>query len=133
MIELDRVYLEKAEENLACAQSELINGRYNSSASRAYYCCFQAAIFALARAGIRSTGAQRAWSHEFVQAQFNGVLVNRRRLYSADLRGTLNQNYILRLLADYSTDHVTEVRADRAVGRAERFLEAIRPQGGQRP
>ncbi len=131
MIELEHVYLEKAAENLAGAQSELINGRYNSCASRAYYSCYQAAIYALIRAGIRSTGAQRAWSHEFVQAQFNGVLVNRRRLYSADLRGTLNQNYILRLTADYGIDRVTEVRADRAVGRAERFLEAVRTTGGE--
>jgi uncharacterized protein (UPF0332 family) len=132
MIELNQVYLEKAEENLACAQSEFISGRYNSCVSRAYYSCYQAAIYALARAGIRSTGTQRQWSHEFVQAQFNGVLINRRRQYPASLRGSLNQNYILRLMADYSTDHVTEVRADRAVGRAERFLDAVRTGGGGR-
>jgi uncharacterized protein (UPF0332 family) len=130
MVELDRVFLEKAEENLAAAQSEFVNGRYNSSASRSYYACFQAAIYALIQAGIRSTSTQREWSHEFVQAQFNGVLVNRRRLYSAAVRGLLNQNYMLRLVADYSTDHVTAVRAGRGVGRTERFVEAIRPRGG---
>ena len=125
MIQLDQIYLEKAEENLAAAQSELINGRYNSCANRAYYSCYQAAIYALTQAGLRSTSTQREWSHEFVQAQFNGVLLNRRRLYPASLRGTLNQNYALRLMADYSTDRVTQVRAERAVARAERFLEAI--------
>jgi uncharacterized protein (UPF0332 family) len=128
MMELDDVYWEKAEENLAAAQSELINGRYNSAASRAYYACFHAAIFALIQTGIRSTSAQRAWSHEFVQAQFNGVLINRRHLYQTQLRGTLNQNYVVRLVADYSTDHVTAVRADRAVGRSEQFLATIRPR-----
>jgi uncharacterized protein (UPF0332 family) len=125
------VYLEKAQENLACAQSEFINGRYNSCASRAYYCCYQVAIWALTQAGIRSTRAQRDWSHEFVQAQFNGVLINRRRLYPASLRGILNENYILRLTADYGADHVTALRANRAVGRAELFVDAVRSGGGR--
>ncbi len=51
MIDLTRVYLEKAKENLAAAESEFGHGRYNSCASRAYYACFQAAIHALIRAG----------------------------------------------------------------------------------
>jgi uncharacterized protein (UPF0332 family) len=133
MIEFHQAYIEKAEENLASAQSELINGRYNSCASRAYYACYQAAIFALIQAGIRSTGTRREWSHEFVQAQFNGVLINRRHLYPVTIRNTLNQNYILRLMADYGTEHLTEVRAGRAVGRAERFVENVRLNGGPRP
>jgi uncharacterized protein (UPF0332 family) len=133
MISLDYVFLVKAEENLAAAQSEFVNGRYNSCASRAYYSCYQAAIYALTQAGIRSTGNQREWSHEFVQAQFNGVLINRRRVYPASLRGVLNQNYMLRLMADYGTDQVTEVRAGRAVGRTEHFLDAVLQGGGGRP
>lgn len=89
MIEQDRVYLEKAQENLAAAQSEFINGRYNSCASRAYYACFQAAIFALVRAGIHPSGRDDYWRHDFVQAEFNGQLVNRRKAYPAGLRTTL--------------------------------------------
>jgi uncharacterized protein (UPF0332 family) len=38
------VYLAKAEESLLGAISELEQGRYNNSANRAYYACFQAAI-----------------------------------------------------------------------------------------
>jgi uncharacterized protein (UPF0332 family) len=129
MIELHRVFLEKAEENLAAAQTEFLSDRYNASASRAYYSCYQAAIYALAQAGLVPPGDQ--WSHEFVQARFNGVLIGRQHRYPGQLRGTLNQNLTLRVMADYGTDHVTEVRADRAVGRAERFLEAIRPRGGE--
>lgn len=124
MQELDRVYLEKAEQNLAAAQSEFINDRYDSSASRSYYACFQAAIYALAATGIRASGER--WGHDFVQAQFNGELINRRRLYPASLRGVLNDNYTLRQQADYSADHVNERRASRAVARAEELLEAIR-------
>jgi uncharacterized protein (UPF0332 family) len=132
MIELDRVYLEKAEENLAAAQSEFINDRYNSSASRAYYACFQAAIFALSHAGIQPSGRTGEWGHDFVQAQFIGQLINRRKLYATDLRQSLLQNYRLRETADYKRERVNEIRADRAVRRAEDFVAAVR-EGGGRP
>lgn len=122
-------WLLKALENIAAAQSELINSRYNSCANRCYYACFQAAIWALLRAGVRPRGAGEQWGHDFVQAQFAGELVNRRKLYPADLRSTLTQNYALRQTADYSTDPVTEVRAARAVARAETFVGAVR--GGE--
>ena len=100
-------------------------------ASRAYYACFQAAIYALASAGVRPRSVAGQWGHDFVQAEFNGQLINRRKLYPASLRSTLDQSRTLRRIADYTTDRVTEVRADRAVGRAEAFVEAIRPQGGE--
>lgn len=79
-----QAFLTKAEENLASATSEFVNGRYNACANRCYYACFQAAIAALMQAGIRPPrGAQGAWGHAFVQAQFAGELVNRRKLYAA--------------------------------------------------
>jgi uncharacterized protein (UPF0332 family) len=43
------IYLAKAAESLLTAESEFINGRYNSCANRCYYCCFLAAIAALRR------------------------------------------------------------------------------------
>jgi uncharacterized protein (UPF0332 family) len=43
------IYLAKASESLLTAESELVNGRYNSCANRCYYACFQAAIAALLR------------------------------------------------------------------------------------
>ena len=67
------IYLAKAEESLRTAESEFANGRYNSCANRCYYACFQAAIAALLAEGIRARGQ---WSHEFVQGQFVGVLIN---------------------------------------------------------
>jgi uncharacterized protein (UPF0332 family) len=89
VIELDDVFLQKAEESLEAAESEFVNRRYNSCANRCYYACFQAAIYALAQAGIRPSGAPGRWRHEFVQAQFNGALINRRKLYPPSLRTTL--------------------------------------------
>ena len=63
------IYLAKSTESLLTAESEYVNGRYNSCANRCYYSCFQAAIVALLREGIRPRGQ---WSHEFVHAQFVG-------------------------------------------------------------
>lgn len=128
MIELTNVFWEKAEENLAAAQSEFVNGRYNSSSNRSYYACFQAAVYALARAGIQPRGPRDEWGHDALQAAFNGELISRMKTYPASLRGALNQNYTIRQIADYSGDHVTEIRAARTVARAEQFLQAVRPR-----
>jgi uncharacterized protein (UPF0332 family) len=125
MVESEGVFLEKARESLEGAESEYINSRYNNTANRCYYACFQAAIYALSRAGVQTPGRDGQWAHDFVQAQFNGQLINSRKLYPTELRGTLEQNYRLRQAADYKRDRVTEVRAARAVSGTERFLEAI--------
>ena len=133
MIELSVDYFDKAQESLDGAQSEFINGRYNNCANRCYYAAFQAAIFALIRAGITPGGRLEEWGHDFVQAQFIGHLINRRKLYPATLRVTLEQNYRLRQVADYRRDDVSDVRAARAVSRSETFLEALRqPEGRAR-
>lgn len=127
MIEWGDEYLRRAEESLEGAASEYVNRRYNNSANRSYYACFQAAIYALLRAGIQPAGHREEWGHAFVQAQFVGQLINRRHLYPTALRNTLEQNYRLREVADYRRDPVSEVRVARAVRRAEEFLAAIRP------
>jgi uncharacterized protein (UPF0332 family) len=87
------IYLTKAAESLQTAESEFANGRYNSCANRCYYACFQAAIAALLAEGIRARGQ---WSHEFVQGQFVGVLMNQRHLYETQLRRVLADNQHVR-------------------------------------
>jgi uncharacterized protein (UPF0332 family) len=131
MIESDNAYIDKAEESLAGAESEQANSRYNNVANRCYYACFQAAIHALLQAGIQAPSREGQWGHDFVQAQFNGQLINRRKLYPAELRTTLAETYALREVGDYKRERVPERRAARAVRRAEEFLGAVR-QGGQR-
>ena len=121
-------YLAKATESLLTAESEFVNGRYNSCANRCYYSCLQAAIAALVREGIRATGDR--WGHDFVQAQFVGQLVNRRKRYPADLRQVLADNQALRDRADYRTDMVTSIQAGRALGRSRTFVQAVRQGGG---
>ena len=59
MSDLSDAFLSKARESLEGATSELVNGRYNNAANRAYYACFQAAIAAGARS-IRPNCARRS-------------------------------------------------------------------------
>ena len=117
------VYLAKARESLETAESEFEHGRYNSYANRCYFSCFQAAIAALLDEGIRASGSQ--WSHEFVQAEFNGKLIYRRKRFGANLRHVLSENQLLRNEADYGAERVTRVEASRALGKAQRLVRAI--------
>lgn len=116
------LYLIKAEENLRAAESELANGRYNSSANRCYYACFQAAVAAILEAGIAPA---TQWSHGFVQAHFIGQLINRRKRYGPEFRTYLSDNQWLREKADYQLDPVTQVQESRALGRSRAFVHAI--------
>lgn len=128
MDEIQQIFFAKAEECLAGAESEFVNGRYNNAANRCYYACFHAAIAALAREGIESKGSH--WSHAFVQAQFAGDLINRRKVYPASLRDTLNQNLALRHRADYELQYISEPQAWRSLRRTRTFIEAIgSPEG----
>jgi uncharacterized protein (UPF0332 family) len=121
------IYLTKAEESLRTAESEFANGRYNSCANRCYYACFQAAIAALLAEGIRARGQ---WSHEFVQGQFVGVLINQRHLYETHLRRVLADNQQVREKADYRPEVVNATQASRALRRTRTFVAAIRQRGG---
>jgi uncharacterized protein (UPF0332 family) len=118
--------LDKAAESLAGAEAEFAAGRFNNCANRCYYACFQAAIVALARASIRPAGGANArWGHSFVQAQFEGTLINMRKMYPSALHGNLTRVYILRQTADYNEEAVTEVRASRALRNCRSFVEAV--------
>jgi uncharacterized protein (UPF0332 family) len=121
------IYLTKAIESLLTAETESINGRYNSCANRCYYACFQAAIVALLSEGIRPAGQ---WNHQFVQAQFVSVLINQRKRFDAQLRRALSDNQSLRDKADYRPELVTATQASRALRRSRLFVTAIRHRGG---
>jgi len=121
------IYLVKAHESLLTAESACANGRYNSCANRCYYGCFQAAIAALLREGIRPRGQ---WNHEFVHGQFVGVLRNQRHLYDTPLRLVLSDNQRRRDTADYRAELVTAPHASRALRRSRTCVAAIRQRGG---
>lgn len=125
MSESRYLYLAKAQESLAGAQSEASQGRYNNSANRSYYACFQAAIAALQHAGITPPGGGQNWSHAFVQSAFVGELINRRKLYPARLRQALMRNMSLRHAVDYESDAVSQVQAERSVQRSREVVNAV--------
>lgn len=124
MIDRTTLFIAKSAESLAGAESEFALGRYNNCANRCYYATFQAAVSALLRAGIRP-GRDNQWSHSSVPAQFDGQLVNRRKLYPTDLRGVLARNHDLRRRADYAVDAVGEAEAARALRRARLFVQTV--------
>jgi uncharacterized protein (UPF0332 family) len=132
VIDSDDILLEKAEECLAGAETEFLNGRFNNCANRCYYAVFQAAIQALSQAGITPPGRDEEWGHEFVRSKFVGQLINRRKLYAAGLRTVLEMNPALRQTADYRREHVAEVRASRALQRTRELVAAVRQEGERR-
>lgn len=121
MIEQAQDFLNKARESLQGAESELVNRRYNNAANRAYYACFHAAIAALLHAGVRA----ESWEHKFVQGQFSGLLIWRRKLYRSDLAGLLPYVYGVRRDADYNALSVSAKEAQRAVEKATLFVRIV--------
>ena len=126
-------YLAKAEASLAGAESEFASGRFDNCANRAYYACFQAAIAALLRAGIRPGARDGRWGHDFVESQFVGQLINRRHRYPTDLRGVLPQTRDLRQAADYDPEPVSRTEVGRGLRRSQEFVRAVRRGGGTKP
>jgi uncharacterized protein (UPF0332 family) len=129
-------YLAKAQENLAGAESELTYDRTNSCVRSAYYACFHAAIAALIHAGLAPAEPPHGWGHDWVQAQFVGQLLQRRKLYPASLRRTLVDLLDLRHTAAYRAVQVSQRDAQHAVRHAQALLQTVtahlRRQGGGR-
>jgi uncharacterized protein (UPF0332 family) len=111
-------FLGKAEESLESAHDDFSAGRFNACARNAYYAAFQAAVAALLHEGIEPRGR---WGHEFVQAQFAGMLVYRRKLYPARMRGDLAEAFQLRTEGDYSARMVRR----RSVSRVLEFARLL--------
>ncbi len=124
-IDLAPLYLAKAAESLAGAESEFVNGRYNNCANRCYYACFQAALSALVRSAIYPSGFPTQWGHGFVRAQFSGNLIGRRKLFPAELRDTLERTSESRVIADYQKDAISSGQAERLVRRARGFVRLV--------
>jgi uncharacterized protein (UPF0332 family) len=133
MIQSSGTFLDKARESLAGARVELEGGRYNNSANRSYYAVFQAGIHALQLEGVRLPAGGTEWGHDFVDAQFSGLLVNRRHRYETSLRNVIGDNRSLRKDADYTTSSVSPVRAARALQRAERLVAAVIQRDEEQP
>jgi uncharacterized protein (UPF0332 family) len=114
-------FFRKAEKNLAAAEICFENNLYDAAANRAYYAVFQAAVAALAHYGIQ----KKRLDHEWAQAQFNGKLVKRRKVFPGKLKSYLPDMQALRDLADYKTDSVSKKDASRQNEKAREMLRFI--------
>ncbi|MGE0541574.1 MAG: HEPN domain-containing protein [Dehalococcoidia bacterium] len=124
------IFLAKAEESLAGAESELAAGRYNNCVNRCYFACFQAAIVALMQAGVTPPGARRLWARDFVQSEFSGRLIHRRKQYPPDFKNTLARLLVLRQEAGYRAVEVSQRQAMQAIRLAHRFVQSVRARTG---
>jgi len=100
------------------------------TANRCYYACFQAAIAALLRIGIRPPDPCTGWGHGYVQAQFAEQLIRRRKAYPADFADVLLRLMALHRTAGYRGEPVSETQASRALRRARQFVAGIQARGG---
>ncbi len=116
-------FLRKARESLASAEADVRAGRYNSAANRSYYAAFQAAVAALINAGIRPAGNQ--WQHRFVNSQFSGKLVRRRKLLDSDFPALLDDLFRTRVVGDYEAGDVARRDASRGIRGAGRIVQGV--------
>lgn len=129
-MDVARRYLQKSRQSLDGATSEYFARRFDNCANRCYYAAFHAAVAALIREGMYPTG--KSWPHTFVQAQFSGVLVGRRKRIDSAHADTISRLLDLRHIADYRDDPVSETQAARAVRRATALVEAVERTWGIR-
>ena len=120
------IFLAKAEECLAGAESDFSAGRNNNCANRCYYACFNAARAALLMERIGPRRRDARWDHGCVQAEFAGRLVNRRTVYPPDFRDVLTRLSLAREEADYGTEQITGVQGARGLRRARALVASIR-------
>ncbi len=115
--------IEKAQESLRAAELCFSEKLYNSTANRAYYAMFQAAVVAVEMAGFQPKGKQ--WSHEGLQATFSTELTRRRKVYASALAGDLLDVLAIRHQADYKERNVSKEDARDALQAARQFVEAV--------
>ncbi|MBI3361401.1 MAG: HEPN domain-containing protein [Chloroflexi bacterium] len=119
-------YLAKAKQSLRGAESELAQARFDNTANRAYYACFQAAVAALITAGMPvQTEAGGLISHQAVHSGFSGLLIHRRKLYPSHLRSVLQDLLRDRILADYRPAPISSTRVARVLRQCQVFVSEI--------
>jgi uncharacterized protein (UPF0332 family) len=115
--------IEKAQESLHAAELCFADRLYNSTANRAYYAMFQAAIVALESNGIRARGQQ--WSHEGVQAMFSLELTRRRKIYPRSMARDLIDIQAIRNQADYKDRNIGVNQAKDTLDAARYFVATV--------
>jgi len=116
-----KAFIEKAQQNLIAAQVLIDQDLYDAAVNRAYYASFQAAVAALAKAGIVSQKNEHRW----VQSNFNGELIKKRKVYPGRIKAYLTDLQKIRNIADYSDICVSQKVTIRQVMKAKKFVDTI--------
>ncbi len=120
MKEQSRALLDKAQENLAAAQTLMDKAHFEVAASRSYYAMFYAAEAALLEEGMEFS------SHGAVHGAFGERLTKSGRL-EAKLHRYLLDAFRARHAADYDApSDISEEDAKTLVERAEEFILALK-------
>ncbi len=114
-------FMRKARNNLAAARHCYDAGLYDAAANRAYYAAFQGAVAVLAHYGVRKDRLD----HEWVQAEFSGRLIQRRKIFTGKIRSYLSDMQAVRDIADYSRENVSKKSARNQIRKAEEIIQEI--------
>lgn len=115
--------IEKAKESLQAAELCYTNKLYNSTANRAYYAMFQAAVVALEVGGVKAVEAH--WSHKRVQSTFVSEFIRKRKVYPRSLAQMLSKGLEIRNDADYVARNISKPRANKILRWARDFVEQV--------
>jgi uncharacterized protein (UPF0332 family) len=114
--------LAKAERFLQAADRAFAAEDWETTASRAYYGAYHAAIAALeSRTGMR----RRRWDHLELQRQFRVAFARRGYLFSVRHAEALERLYEARLAADYEREILPGRRVQQLLENARRFYEDV--------
>jgi uncharacterized protein (UPF0332 family) len=118
--------VEKARESLQAAELCQDQRLYNSTANRAYYAMFQAAVVVLEDHGFQPKGEN--WTHAAVPSAFAVELTRRRKVYPHHFAQYLSEGLLIRNQADYEDANVSASQAKRILRWAQEFVrEVARP------
>ncbi len=113
-------FLEKALENYKAANILFQNGLYNSSANRAYYSAFQAALYVLLK-----NNYNPVIDHRNVQSIFNNELINKKKLFPSSCKKLLPDLQKNRNQADYKPSGISKKNALNQINMLKEFFKFI--------
>ena len=124
---MNKIYLIKAEESLQSANVLFKNKLYNDAVSRAYYTALQITIVALNHYQCIDINNVREYSHKTIIRAFVKKLIHEKQIYSAEIKGYLQELLNNRITADYEP-HITisPEKAKNCVEKAAYFYEIVR-------
>ncbi len=118
-----QIWIDKAGENLAAAQTCFDHGHFNACANRLYYAMFHAAVAILAKKGLLAI--TQKIGHDWLQANFSRQLIHQRKTFNAKFRSYLSDAQSLRDIADYKLFSVSKNAALGELRKAKEFVHAI--------